>query len=196
MIKLLVATNNQGKQLEFASSLSSVAQLVFPNQLEELTGFVPKETGGSYRENALIKAREFAGKANLMALADDSGIEIAALGGQPGIHSKRFFGEKASERVEHILQLLEHQSDRRATFKTVMALVWPDGRQEVFSGSIEGQIAHSSTGLDGFEYDFIFIPKGYDQTFAELGRTIKDKIGHRGQALAAVKQYLVNNFGD
>jgi len=190
-MQILVASQNTGKQHEFSSSLSEVVELIFPQSVPELLDFDVEETGETYEENALLKARGFAQKTKIASLSDDSGIEIAALGNQPGVHSKRFFPGSDIDRNQRVLDVLKNQTDRSANFICVLGLVDPaTGLEKTFKAIVPGTIATQMHEGEGFAYDMLFIPEGYDKTYSQLGIEIKNKIGHRAQALALVKKYL------
>ena len=143
------------------------------------------EDGKTYMENAAKKASIIAGYTGYLALADDAGLEVDALDGAPGIHSKRWAGEDATDaiRIAKLLQALEGATDRRARFVAAIAVVHPDTKPEGVLGVCEGHIRHTPVGESGFGYDPVFVPDGYDQTFAELGEEIKNQISHRAKAL-------------
>jgi len=192
--ELLVATNNEGKILELKKLLSD-----FPLRLRSLREFADvsdvKETGKSFQENAAIKARNYALQTNLWALADDSGLEVKALHGVPGIFSARYAGENATDR-ENINKLQSElkknqPADKFARFVCAMALADEKGEVKfVAKGICDGKISLEARGNKGFGYDPIFIPKGFSETFAELSGDIKQQISHRAQALRKIIQYL------
>jgi len=195
MPSLLLGTRNPGKVIEIASiladsgwSFSSLAE--FPSVGEAEENFV------TYTENAIAKARFYALATGLCALADDSGLEVAALGGAPGVFSARYAGEHASDADRRALLLSEldkRDADRRARFVAVVAIATPEG--EVFNvseGICEGTIIFAPRGSGGFGYDPLFVPDGYDQTFAELPDSVKNRVSHRGQALAKTREFLVS----
>jgi XTP/dITP diphosphohydrolase len=195
MPSLLLGTRNPGKVIEIVSiladsgwSFSSLAE--FPSVGEAEENFV------TYTENAIAKARFYALATGLCALADDSGLEVAALGGAPGVFSARYAGEHASDADRRALLLSDldkRDADRRARFVAVVAIATPDG--EVFNvseGICEGTIIFAPRGSGGFGYDPLFVPDGYDQTFAELPDSVKNRISHRGRALAKTREFLVS----
>ena len=143
------------------------------------------EDGQTYMENAAKKASVIAEYTGYLALADDAGLEVDALNGAPGINSKRWAGEDATDaiRIAKLLQALEGVTDRRARFVAAIAVVHPDTQPEGVLGVCEGHIRHTPVGESGFGYDPVFVPDGYDQTFAELGEKIKNQISHRAKAL-------------
>ena len=143
------------------------------------------EDGETYMENAAKKASVIAEYTGCLTLADDAGLEVDALNGAPGIHSKRWAGDDATDaiRIAKLLQALEGVTDRRARFVAAIAVVHPDAVPEGVLGVCEGYIRHTPVGESGFGYDPVFVPEGYDQTFAELGEEIKNQISHRAKAL-------------
>ena len=151
-----------------------------------------EETETTIEGNALLKARTVAAATGLPALADDTGLEVAALGGEPGVHTARFAGPKASyeDNVERMLVLLDGVVDRRATFRSVVALVWPDGAEVAAEGRLEGRIASEPRGSLGFGYDPIFEVDGV--TLAELDPGEKDGLSHRAMALRALSEVVRN----
>lgn len=186
--ELLIATHNKGKAREIAELLGPyVPHFVTAGDLNLPE---PEETGATFAENAALKARVAALESGKIALADDSGLAVNALNGDPGIYSARWGGPQkdfnlAIEKVHHAL---EGKADRSASFVCVLALGWPDGHTEVFEGYVHGQITWPMRGEKGFGYDPIFIPDGYAQTFAEMGMQEKQKISHRGRAFDLLVQ--------
>ena len=153
-----------------------------------------QETGTTYRENAILKAEQVAKLTDCFALGDDSGLEVEALGGQPGLYSARFAGEGASydDNNKKLLSLLEGvpESKRQAAFICVMALAVPDGRTYIVEGSVRGIIAMKGQGAQGFGYDPLFILPDLNKTFAELSPAEKNSLSHRAKALEKVKEIL------
>ena len=154
------------------------------------------ETGSTFRENAELKAREFALQTGVLCLADDSGLEVAALGGAPGVHSARFGGTDTgyAEKMERLLTMIAETGDdgRRARFVCTMSLADAEGRiLRTVEGECRGRIAERPSGTAGFGYDPIFIPDGFAQTFAELGDEVKQRISHRAKAAELVSRYLL-----
>jgi XTP/dITP diphosphohydrolase len=155
----------------------------------------PHET---YLDNARAKAREIARSFGVPALADDSGIEVDALGGAPGPRSARFAGEEATEE-ENLEKLLAAVSDvpeaeRTARYRCVAVLAWPDGREMTAEGVCEGRLDANPRGSRGFGYDPAFVPEGFDRTMAELDDDEKDAISHRGRALRALREHVATSF--
>ena len=169
-----------------------------PFQIRALTDYppftMPEETGATYAANALIKARAAARHTGLLALGDDSGIEVDALGGAPGVRSARYGGPGLDDvgRVRHLLGQIEHVPDGRRTarFRCVIALVAPDGEQTLVEGSCEGRLTLAPRGTGGFGYDPIFFYPPFDQTFGELTDERKATVSHRGLAAAAARAAL------
>jgi len=191
-MKLIIATKNNGKLKEIKESLNdSRTELLSLNDFTQIED-IP-ETGNTFEENAWIKAKSVYEKTGICTLADDSGLEVDYLNGRPGVYSARYAGEKETDRENrkkllHELEGVAHHN-RIARFVCVMILY--DGiKKNIFKGICEGTIAESERGNNGFGYDSLFIPEGFDQTFAELDIGTKNKISHRGKALMEVKQYL------
>jgi len=193
-MQLVLATANQGKLQEIAAILSDL-RISFLS-LASLHGYVPPiESGATYAENASAKARAAAQFAGAWALADDSGLEVEALGGQPGPHSSRFLGPAATgrERNRRILEMLEGipVEQRKARFECVVALAGPEGELCLTHGSCEGLIAQVPVGDEGFGYDPIFTVPEHGVTMASLPRDIKNRISHRARALEKTKPLLL-----
>ena len=188
-MKLVLATHNEGKVRELTKMLHNRAGAGEPVEVISLQNYpnAPEvvEDGQTYLENAVKKASVIAEYTGLMALADDAGLEVDALNGAPGIHSKRWAGENATDaiRIAKLLQALEGAPDRRARFVAAIAVVHPGSDPEGVFGVCDGHILHTPRGESGFGYDPVFVPDGYEQTFAELGENIKNKISHRAKAL-------------
>ena len=188
-MKLVLATRNQGKVKELTEMLRLEATAEQQIEVISLESYpeAPEviEDGKTYTENAAKKASVIAEYTSLLTLADDAGLEVNALNGAPGVNSKRWAGEDATDaiRIEKLLQTLEGVTDRRARFVAVIAVVQPDSVPETVLGVCEGHIRHAPIGESGFGYDPVFVPDGYDQTFAELGEEIKNQISHRAKAL-------------
>jgi XTP/dITP diphosphohydrolase len=194
MIDLVIATKNKNKVKEIKHLLKNMPINVF--SLEDGKWEIPHivEDGKTFKENAIKKAKTIAGITGKVTLADDSGLEVDALAGQPGIISARFSGENATDRENNIklLNMMKDVSeDRRgAQFRSAIAIASPEGVVEVVEGTCRGEIGFSEKGGQGFGYDPLFIPAGYNKTFAELSLDIKNKISHRGRALEKAKLIL------
>jgi XTP/dITP diphosphohydrolase len=192
---LLLATQNEGKLKELRQLLGDL-----PFELYGLSDFpnvesIP-ETGASFIENASLKAVGYSLQTRLLTLADDSGLEVAALGGAPGIFSARYAGEGAldEERTARLLNELKDFPAGKRSSRFVSAVAIADCHGQIIKtsvGTCEGQIEFSPRGSKGFGYDPIFVPSGYDQSFAELRSETKNQISHRAQALLAARQFLL-----
>ncbi len=185
--RLVVASHNPGKVREIAELLAPVRAEVV--SAAELGLPEPAETGESFAANARIKALAAARASGLAALADDSGLVVAALDGAPGIHSARWAGRgrdfaRAMERVERELDAkgASRPAQRRAAFVAALCLAWPDGHAEVFEGTVEGTLVWPLRGDKGFGYDAMFRPDGHDLTFGEMEAPAKHAISHRARA--------------
>ncbi len=191
---LVIATRNQGKLLELRALIREL-----PFVLLDLNSFpsvqtIP-ETGATFVENASLKAAGYALQIHELTLADDSGLEVEALGGAPGVRSARYAGDGASdaERVDKLLSELSHlkSPERTARFVSAIAIADREGAMlNLSEGVCEGHIAEIPRGSNGFGYDPVFIPRGFDRTFAELPPPLKDRISHRGKALQAATDFL------
>lgn len=189
----MLATRNEGKVREFREIMKDLPFKIL--SLKEFPGF-PEivEDGKTFEENALKKARALAEFANDVAIADDSGLMVYALNGSPGVFSARYAGVGATD-LKNNLKLLNdlkgvHLKDRGAAFKCAIAVVAPDGFEEVVTGECRGAIGFEMRGNEGFGYDPLFIPNGFDKTFAEIGLETKNMISHRYKAIMAVKPIL------
>lgn len=194
MKKIIVATGNEGKMDEIRQILQG-EELAFASLKDEnLLDVEIVEDGESFEENAIIKAKAISELTGQMVLADDSGLEVDYLHGEPGIYSARYLGEDTSYTVKnnHIIHLLEGVPDeeRTARFVCVIACAFPDGRIVTARGVIEGHIAYEEKGENGFGYDPIFYVPEFGCTTAELPPEEKNKVSHRGKALTAMYQKL------
>jgi XTP/dITP diphosphohydrolase len=191
---LVLATGNAGKVRELRDLLDGI-----PFEIRTLPDYppfeMPEETGETYAANALIKARAAAAHTGVLALGDDSGIEVAALDGAPGVRSARFGGPGLDDRgrVAHLLRLIQAAPDhaRAARFVCVIALVGPDGRETLVEGACEGRIAREPRGAGGFGYDPVFFYPPLAGTFGELSDEQKATVSHRGRAAAAARAALL-----
>lgn len=178
---LVFATNNPHKAREIEQILGpgyTVKTLKDIGCLEDIP-----ETADTLEGNALIKARHVKEKYGYDCFSEDTGLEVEALGGAPGVHTARYAGDQKSpaDNIALLLQNLSDKDNRRARFRTVIALI-RDGREELYTGVCTGQIATETRGSGGFGYDPVFMPEGYEQTFAELGEEVKNRISHRAKA--------------
>ncbi|MDD2600063.1 MAG: RdgB/HAM1 family non-canonical purine NTP pyrophosphatase [Kiritimatiellae bacterium] len=185
MLKILVATRNQHKLAEIREIFQIAnLQLVAADEIAGLPEDVV-EDAATFEGNALKKARELCQASGLLTMADDSGLEVDALGLAPGVCSARYAGEGCDHAANNakLLRELEGVANRRARFRCVIALCAPDGREWTLDGSCEGTILHQPRGGGGFGYDPLFAPEGYPQSFAELDAAVKNSMSHRGIAL-------------
>lgn len=183
---IILATNNKSKVKEISEMMSG-SDITFVSLADAGINVEVEETGTTFEENALLKAREICKLSGKPTISDDSGLEIDALDGAPGIYSSRFMGEDTSYDIKNnaLIEKLENVADpdRTARFRCCMALVLPDGREFVTEGAMEGIIAREPKGINGFGYDpILFIPE-YNRTSAELSSKEKNNISHRGEAL-------------
>lgn len=200
-MKIVFATNNQHKLQEIRDILGSEFEIV---SLKDIGCDVDiPETGNTLEENAMQKAQYVYDHYNLSCFADDTGLEVEALNGEPGVHSARYAegtDHDSEANMAKLLRNLEDKDNRKARFRTVIALiqkldVCPCGCTSIkkvnrFEGIVDGSIATEKHGTAGFGYDPIFVPEGYDKSFAELGESIKNGISHRARAVAKLAEYL------
>lgn len=189
MKKIIFATNNQHKLQEVKEVLGKTIEIISLAELN-CNEDIP-ETANTLEGNALIKAEYIFNKFGLDCFADDTGLEVEALDGAPGVYSARYAGEdnNAIANMEKLLQNMNQHSNRNARFRTVIAYI-EQGKIHYFEGKIEGSIATEPKGKAGFGYDPVFIPTGYDLSFAELGTEEKNKISHRALAVNQFAQFL------
>ena len=184
-MKLLIATRNAHKLAEFRQILCAPGiELVGADEVPGLPADVV-EDAPTFEGNALLKARALAQAGHCWTMADDSGLEVDALGGEPGVHSARYAGPGAcaADNNAKLLRALQGVTNRKARFRCVLALCAPDGRAWTVDGRCEGRILEHPRGDRGFGYDPLFIPDGQERTFAELPAETKNQLSHRGQAL-------------
>ena len=199
--KLVIATRNAGKIIEFRRILDAISSgaidLIGIDQFPDLIDV--EETGTTFEENALLKARYTAKMTGLPSISDDSGLCIDALGGAPGIFSARWAGKHGDDKVnlEKVLDELKDvpDSQRGAHFICVAALVMPDGREQLAQGRFEGKILRAPVGNQGFGYDPIFAPLGMSISSAEMSAREKDAVSHRGKSLRAIAPHVIEIFG-
>jgi len=188
--KLVIATHNPGKLTEIAAFLDGFDITLV--SAGELGLDEPDETETSFTGNAILKARAAALASGLPALADDSGLAVVALNGDPGIYSARWAGQDkdfgmAMHKVEDALTATG-TTNRQAAFMCALSIVWPDGHDETVEGTVKGNLVWPPRGANGFGYDPIFVADGYDMTFGEMEPDIKHAIGHRADAFAKLLQ--------
>lgn len=193
MIKrVLLGTRNEHKVTELRALLKGLdLELVAVSELADPPP-EPPEDAPSYAENAVHKAVAYARATGLTTIADDSGLEVDALGGAPGVRSRRYFGADvaSADRNRMLLALLDGVTERAARFVAVIALAQPDGRVETFDGDVRGEIATAPRGADGFGYDPVFVIAADGRTMAELPQAEKNAISHRGRAAAKLRAAL------
>jgi len=189
-MKFCFASHNKNKIRELNQMLSGLHEIVGLNEIG-VTEEIP-ETGETFSENSLIKAKYVFEKFHLPVFADDSGLEVGALNGEPGVFSARYAGpaKNDEENIQLLLKNLGSNTNRVARFKTVITLIEEDGTESQFSGTIEGAIIKEKRGAHGFGYDPIFIPNGHEKTFAELPSEIKNRISHRAVAVKKLIDHL------
>jgi XTP/dITP diphosphohydrolase len=194
---LVLATRNQGKITEFRRILEELApgqiELIGVDQFPDLVDV--DETGSTFEENSLLKSRYTCAATGLPAIADDSGLCVDALNGDPGIYSARWAGIHGDDQanIEKLLEQLKDVPDdkRTARFKCVASLVLPDGREQIAEGRFEGHILHAPVGENGFGYDPIFQPLGLSISSAQMSAQEKDLVSHRGKSLRAIAPHVI-----
>jgi non-canonical purine NTP pyrophosphatase, rdgB/HAM1 family len=189
MEKIVFATNNAHKMSEVSSILALKFQLVSLKDIMCLED-IP-ETHNTIEGNALQKARYVHENYNIDCFADDTGLEVEVLNGAPGVYSARYAGEDcdSEKNIIKLLNEMRGQINRKACFRTVIALIFK-GKEYFFNGKIEGTILFEKRGFDGFGYDPVFLPQGYEKSFAEMGMELKNKISHRALAIKALTSFL------
>lgn len=189
-IKLIFATSNENKVKEVEKLLEN---LNFHIQTMSEIGFTDEipETGSTLEENSALKAQYLFDKTGLNIIAEDTGLEVKALNGDPGVYTARYAGKEKdpNQNMDLLLSNLKEKKDRSARFRTVFTLIM-DGKLKSFEGISNGEIALEKKGKSGFGYDPIFIPEGYSTTFAEMSMDDKNKVSHRKRAFAKVQEYL------
>lgn len=199
MPEIIVATTNEGKMREIRSMCADIAV-----DLKSLRDIWPQppviaETGVTFQENAALKAAWVFERKNTWTLADDSGLEVDALDGEPGVFSSRYAGEEQNDalNIRKLLAALKKVpvQNRTARFRCVMVLKGVGIEDKVVEGSCEGTIVDAPRGVDGFGYDPVFVPRGYTHTFAEMSQLQKNALSHRARALLALKEVLYGQFG-
>ena len=191
-MQIVFATNNAHKLSEIRQILGHKIEVLSLSDIG-CHDDIP-ETGTTLEASALQKARYIRDKYGYDCFADDTGLEVDALGGEPGIYSVRYAGGEGHDseaNMQKLLQKLDGEDNRAARFRTVIALL-QGNEQKLFEGIVNGTITREKSGAEGFGYDPIFMPDGYDQTFAELGMDIKNRISHRARATAQLAAYLLN----
>ena len=190
MRKIVFATNNQHKLDEIRKITEGKIEILSLNDIGSNDEI--EETGNTLEENALIKARFIKNKYGYDCFAEDTGLEVEALGNAPGVYSARYAGDacRDEDNIKKLLDNLKGIANRKARFRTVIALLM-NNEEYFFEGEIKGYIIDEKRGSAGFGYDPIFVPEGYDQTFAELGEEIKNRISHRSIATQKLVDFLL-----
>ena len=188
--KIVFATNNQHKLDEIRKITEGKIEILSLNDIGSHDEI--EETGSTLEENALIKARFIKNKCGYDCFAEDTGLEVEALGNAPGVYSARYAGDacRDEDNIKKLLDNLKGIANRKARFRTVIALLM-NNEEYFFEGEIKGHIIDEKRGFAGFGYDPIFVPEGYDQTFAELGEEIKNRISHRSIATQKLVDFLL-----
>ena len=194
--EIIFASHNKGK-------IAEIKEILYPLGIKVLSGEdvdLPdvEETGKTFEENAYIKALAAAREKNIPCVADDSGLCVDAIGGRPGVYTARYAPDRDFDKgMDKLLDELSQSksSNRSAYFSCVIVLAYPDGNYKSFEGRVDGSIATQKTGKAGFGYDPIFIPTGFNRSFAEFNSDEKNKISHRGRALQKFIKYLTENDG-
>jgi len=194
-LKLVFATNNRHKLEEVLAKLGGAIELVTLHDIgcdEDI-----EETGSTFHENASIKSHYVYENYRLNCFGDDSGLEVEALNGEPGVYSARYAGEHGNHdaNIKKVLEKLGDNENRRARFISVISLMW-NGAEHFFEGTVEGTIRHERTGTGGFGYDPIFQPDGFDITFAEMTMDEKNQLSHRARAVEKLVEFLNENSID
>ena len=193
--KILIGTNNRGKLREIANLLPKKVK-VFSTKDFNLKS--PNETGKTFKSNALIKAKYFSKKTNLICLSDDSGLEIDVLKKKPGIYSARWGGKKSdfNKAMQRVYKELDKKDKEwktkkiSARFICALVIYWPNKKKIYSIGKVSGKISKTKKGKNGFGYDPIFIPNGHKRTFAEMSKSYKYKIDHRAKAFKKIKRFF------
>lgn len=196
-MKILIASKNRGKIREIKRILVLPGVRLFT--YEDVGDWEDvEEKGRTYEENAYLKAEVLVKKFNLPVVADDSGLEVEALGGKPGVNSARYAGDKATDedKIKKLLNELRGvpEIERKARFRCIALYLSPSGEAITAEGVLEGKIGFDPKGSNGFGYDPIFIPEGYDKTLAELSLQEKNKLSHRGKAFRRLRDKLMAAF--
>ncbi|WP_179415645.1 non-canonical purine NTP diphosphatase [Mucilaginibacter sp. E4BP6] len=189
MQQLVFATNNAHKLEEVAAKINGKIKLLSLTDIGCVEDI--DETGTTFRENASLKSKFIYDKYHVNCFGDDSGLEIEALNGEPGVYSARYAGEHGNHaaNIDKVLTSMKGVTNRKANFRTVISLIW-NGDEHFFEGVINGTIRNDRSGTAGFGYDPIFQPDGYDKTFAEMSLAEKNKISHRAIAMADLLFFL------
>lgn len=197
-MKMILASNNKKKLIEMQTLLSELGIDVV-SQRDAGCDFEVEETGETFEENAYLKASAVTAATGEIAIADDSGLMVDALDGAPGVYSARFTGnheDTDEQRYLFLLEKLQGEENRAAKFVSSICCTFPNGDILRARGECRGSIAHAPSGSGGFGYDPVFVPENYEQTMAELGAEVKNRIAHRGRAIRAFQEELRNYYAD
>jgi XTP/dITP diphosphohydrolase len=191
MLKLVFVTHNQNKLKEVAAMTPDSIELIGLDQIgctEDI-----EETASTLQENAMLKAKYIYNKYRMNCFADDTGLEVEALDGRPGVYSARYAGpgKDSNANIEKLLDELRTKTNRKARFRAAISLIL-DGEEMLFEGIVNGMISHDKKGNDGFGYDPVFIPEGYTRTFAEMPLSEKNLLSHRYKAFTMLSEYLMS----
>ena len=193
--EIVIGTNNEGKYREICDLLPNNIKKHSPKEFGIIS---PEETGESFEKNAFIKASYFSKKTNFICLSDDSGLEIDLLKGEPGIYSSRWSNEKNNfdSAIKKIFEKMSNtrkdwENDNSAKFICCMTLFWPNGKHYSSQGTVKGKISKEKKGRNGFGYDPIFIPNGYNRTFGEMELKSKMSIDHRFKAFNKIRKFFI-----
>ena len=192
-MKILVSTHNSHKLKEIKNILQNINAEIYSIKDIELQFDEPEETGETLEENAYIKAKKLYDITDgYCIIADDSGLFVEALNGEPGVHSARYAGEPSDDHKNNLLLLekLKNKDNRNAEFRSVICFIDENGKENFFKGKIEGEIISTPRGNNGFGYDPYFLPKGENKTFSEMDEFEKNKISHRKNALKELVKFL------
>jgi XTP/dITP diphosphohydrolase len=190
-MQLVFATHNPGKLQEVREILAPKYEVLGLTDLNDHEEII--EDADTLEGNAIIKAETVWKRHGMNCFSDDTGLEIAALNGAPGVYSARYAGpqKNSEDNMVKVLHELKDKNDRSAQFRTVMALQW-NGKTELFEGIVKGQIAEERSGSKGFGYDPVFIPEGYNISFAEMDAQLKNSMSHRGRAMEKLIKFLLD----
>ena len=194
-MEIIFATGNAHKVTEAQKALGNGVTLIMPKELG-ITEDIP-ETGTTLEANAIQKCQYLWERLHKACFADDTGLEVEALDGGPGVHTARYAGESKDPgaNMDKLLYELDGKRNRKARFRTAVAYIDNNGDQHLFEGVLEGEIAHTRSGSEGFGYDPVFIPYGYGgKTLAEISLEEKNAISHRGKAMRALMEFLIGNI--
>ncbi len=195
MTNIVVASHNKGKVHEFNHLLHLETVKLMTLDEVGMAKLEVDETAPTYEGNAFLKAITVGDMCHHLTISDDSGIEVEALGGKPGVHSARYIKGSDQDRCRHMLKELEGKEDRNAKFVSVIVLYDPTKNEKhIFRGEVKGIITTEMMGNDGFGYDPIFVPTGYHKTMAEIGTEEKNKISHRAKAAEQLRTWLMANI--